>query len=301
MKKKKQMCGHVVSLQGHSQSASKDRHTELFKCPCVFCVYVCGYSYKIVKHPPSPPIWSHKDKYMHRGFGEVTCVWQLYLSVCWCVCERIVHKANDTWYPYNTPPCPFPLFYSQVFFLHLSQTLFSHSPLTSPSLPPFPYPTAFLPLFCRFIFFPLSWHSSREYCWDFWSIQRDSHPCLLFSLFLLSSLPPFIHLSPVNTSYSPFCFFSSITCSPTNLAFLPMVFTSLPPTAPLSSSSLHQFYAWPFACIFLFSSLPFFKLSYTFLSSTQSIILLSPFHSSHVCLLTHALFIHPPSHRLRWE
>lgn len=190
---KKQTCGHVASLQGHSQAASKDRHTELFKCPCPGClvhVCVCGYSYKIVKHPPSPPISSHMNKYMHKDFGEVTCLWQLHLSV-W---GRIVlesHKVNDTKYP---PPLSFS---SPRFSFSICHKLFSPTPLwpRSPSCLPL-IPSAFLPQFCRFIFLPLSWHSSREYCWDFWSIQRDSWSTPLSAiLIILSLLPAFIRPS----------------------------------------------------------------------------------------------------------
>lgn len=257
---KKQTCGHVASLQGHSQAASKDRHTELFKCPCPGClvhVCVCGYSYKIVKHPPSPPISSHMNKYMHKDFGEVTCLWQLHLSV-W---GRIVlesHKVNDTKYP---PPLSFS---SPRFSFSICHKLFSPTPLwpRSPScLPLTPQPSSLNSVVLFSFPSPDILPGSIAETSDLSRGTHGQHPCLLFSLFFLSSLPSSVHLSPVNTSYSLFCFFSSITCSPTNLAFLPMVFTSPPPFAPLRSSSLSlpRFYAWPFACIFLSCCLSFFN------------------------------------------
>lgn len=140
------------------------------------------------------------------------------------------HRPNDTRHLRNIPCCPFSRFFSELFFLHLSQTLFSCSALTRPSLLLFPH----LPLLCRFIFllspdiFPgcvaETSELSRGIC--------GQHPCLLFSLFPLScfihlSLFLLLHDSPMNTSFPPpASFLHSLV--PLRTCIAP---TSLPPPA----------------------------------------------------------------------
>lgn len=184
--------------------------------PCVFCVYVCGWSYKIVKHPPSPPISSHKDKYTHKDFGEVTCVWQLNLSVCWCVWQSLTKQMTHG--ALITSPFVLSLFFTLRFSFFICHKLFSPAPLwphTPSCLSLTPQPSSLYSVILFSFPSPDILPGSIAETSDLSRGTHGQHPCLLFSLFLLSSLPSFIHLSPFFPP--PFCLFSSITCSPRKL------------------------------------------------------------------------------------
>lgn len=204
-----------------------------------------------------------------------------------------------------TPFVPFLSFFSQLFFLHLSQTLFSFSPLTSPPPAAFPSPHFAPPSFNYSVVlfnFPSpdilpgcvaeTSDLSRGIC--------GQHPCLLFSLFLLSSMPPFIHPSfflllrgsLVNTSFPPSAsFLHSLVPLWTSLfsLWIPPLFLPL----HSSVSPLYQLNAWLVDLLFSFSFSAFLSLLIFFIFQK-----LSSHHdpvSFHPRLLPPYLSLHPSS------
>lgn len=258
---------------------------------------VCGRSYKLVKYT-----------HAHTGGGAVFATADFtYLT------NQMTH---DTLSCINSIGL---LCFSQLSFLHLSQSLFWPWPPTLTPKPP-PHPTLITFLHPLIPFPPSPDILPGCVFWDLWSFHRDwrSTPwsVILIILPLLrapihSSVPLFslCAVSPVNTclSITPPSFLQSL------LPVHAVLVRFLHPSAQLTFSSITLMLDWLTFCLcflsllqcyYFFPSFP--KLS--FHHDPSPLLIFHPRLSSSIslslCLLLHlslCLSIHPPSHRLRWE